>query len=84
MGRVWQVQEAKNCFSELVDEAIAHGPQVITRRGKETAVLLSYDEFRKLSAPPMKLSEFFRNSLMAEADLEITRDTSSQRAGIDL
>jgi hypothetical protein len=32
MSRVWQLQEAKNKFSEVVEEAMAHGPQVITNK----------------------------------------------------
>jgi prevent-host-death family protein len=40
MARTWQLQEAKNRFSEVVEEALKEGPQVITRRGVETAVVL--------------------------------------------
>ncbi len=79
MARTWQLQQAKNCFSEVIDEAIAHGPQVITRRGKETAVIISYDEYRSLNARRTKLSEFFRNSPMFGADLDLSRDTSASR-----
>jgi len=39
MARVWQLQEAKNKFSEVVDEALKHGPQVITKRGVETVIV---------------------------------------------
>lgn len=62
MARVWQLQEAKNKFSEVVEEAIASGPQVITRRGIETAVVLSYDDYRSLLLKRKKLSVFFRES----------------------
>jgi prevent-host-death family protein len=40
---------AKNRLSELVDEACAHGPQVITRRGRNAAVVVGYDDFLELS-----------------------------------
>lgn len=43
----WQLQDAKARFSELVDEAVAKGPQIITRRGIETAVVVSIDEWRR-------------------------------------
>ncbi len=33
MGSVWQLQEAKNKFSEVVEAALKDGPQVITKRG---------------------------------------------------
>jgi len=46
----WQLQEAKAKFSELVDKAEKEGAQVITRRGIETAVILPFDEWKRLSA----------------------------------
>ncbi len=48
MPRVWQVQEAKARFSEMLDSSVSEGPQVVTKRGVETAVLLSIDEWRRL------------------------------------
>jgi antitoxin Phd len=44
----WQVQHAKARFSELLDETLKNGPQVVTRRGVETAVVISIDEWRRL------------------------------------
>jgi len=44
----WQVQEAKQQFSRLVDLASSEGPQVVTRNGKEVAVVLGVDEYRRL------------------------------------
>jgi len=44
----WQVQDAKARFSELLDAAIKNGPQVVTRRGIETAVLIPIEEWRRL------------------------------------
>ena len=43
--------KAKNRLSEVVDKAIDQGPQVITRRGVETAVVLSFDDYRRLRKP---------------------------------
>lgn len=48
MKRTWQLQEAKARFSELVEETLAHGPQVVTKRGVETAVLVSFKEWQEL------------------------------------
>lgn len=45
----WQLQEAKAKLSELVDKAEKEGAQVITRRGIETAVILPFDEWKRLS-----------------------------------
>jgi antitoxin Phd len=46
---IWQLQTAKQKLSELVDRALAEGPQVISRRGRETAVVVSIADFRRLS-----------------------------------
>jgi antitoxin Phd len=44
----WQLQEAKARFSEFLDAAIEQGPQVVTRRGVEAAVLVPIEEWRRL------------------------------------
>jgi antitoxin Phd len=44
----WPVQEAKARFSELLEKSITEGPQVVTKRGVETAVLVPIDEWRRL------------------------------------
>lgn len=47
---VWPVQDAKARFSELLDTCLAEGPQIVTRHGRDTAVLVPADEWRRLSA----------------------------------
>jgi len=84
MPRIWQLQEAKNKLSEVVEEAIAHGPQVITRRGVEVVIVLSYPEYRTMLAKQQKLSTFFRESPLVGADLDLTRDKSGLRDDIAL
>jgi antitoxin Phd len=84
MKRVWQLQEAKNKLSEVVDEAIQHGPQIITKRGIEVAIVLSYSEYRKMITSQKKLSDFFRESPLAGVDLDLDRDTSHLREEIAL
>ena len=44
----WQVQHAKARFSEFLDVTMEEGPQVVTRRGIETAVLVPIEEWRRL------------------------------------
>lgn len=79
MTKVWQLQEAKSKFSEVVEEAINHGPQLITKRGVEAAVVLGYDDYRKLVMSKQKLSTFFRESPLAEVELDLSRDKSKIR-----
>jgi len=45
---VWQLQDAKARFSEFLDTALKKGPQVVTRRGVETAVLVPIEEWNRL------------------------------------
>jgi antitoxin Phd len=45
----WQLQEAKNAFSEVVNRALTEGVQTITRHGKPVVVVVSEEDFRKLS-----------------------------------
>jgi antitoxin Phd len=53
----WQVQDAKARFSELLDATLKNGPQVVTRRGIETAVMVPFEEWQRLqdaSKPSLK------------------------------
>ena len=80
MLRKWQLQEAKNKFSEVVEEAMKSGPQLITKRGAEAVILLSYADYRRLTVARRKLSAFFRESPLADAELDLRRDTSAARS----
>ena len=73
MESVWTLQDAKNRFSEVVEHALHEGPQTITRRGKETAVMLSISAFRALSGARGDLVRFFRKSPLAESELDLER-----------
>jgi antitoxin Phd len=48
--RTWPVQDAKAKFSELLDACLADGPQMVTKRGAEVAVLVSVQEWRRLQS----------------------------------
>ncbi len=79
----WQLQEAKNRLSEVVRKAISEGPQVITLHGSEAAVVVSAQDFGKMSRPKGKLVDFFRNSPLAGHKLTLTRSRDTGRK-IDL
>lgn len=54
---VWQVQDAKARFSELLDKTLENGPQVVSRRGVNAAVLVPIDQWERLqqrSRPSLK------------------------------
>jgi prevent-host-death family protein len=44
----WQVYDAKARFSEFLDATLKEGPQIITKRGVEAAVLISIEEWKRL------------------------------------
>jgi prevent-host-death family protein len=55
--RTWQVQDAKARFSELLETSLKEGPQIVTRRGVEAAVLVPIAQWRRLqqrSQPALK------------------------------
>jgi prevent-host-death family protein len=82
MRQVWQLQEAKSRFSEVVDKAIQDGPQMVTRRGREAVVVISCDEYARLRKPELGLVEFFRSSPLAGVELDLERDQSFAREDI--
>ncbi len=76
MPHTWQLQEAKNKLSEVVEAALHDGPQIITRRGAKTAVVLAYDDYRHMLANRQPLTAFLRASPLAETPLDLTRSTA--------
>ena len=48
--RAWPVQDAKARFSEFLDACTTQGPQMVTKRGTEAAVLVPMDEWRRMQA----------------------------------
>jgi prevent-host-death family protein len=44
----WQLQEAKSRFSEFLNAALKEGPQIVTRRGVEAAILVPIEEWRRM------------------------------------
>jgi len=76
---IWQLQEAKNRFSEVINKAIKEGPQIVTRHGEEVVVILSKAEYNQLKKSQTSLVEFFRQSPLVGIDLDLERDTSLPR-----
>lgn len=66
---VWPVQDAKARFSEFLERCLSEGPQMVTKRGAEAAVLVPVEEWRRLQAaarPSLKqllLTEIARKTL---------------------
>jgi prevent-host-death family protein len=79
VGPRWQLQEAKQRFSELIRSAQTDGPQFVTKHGQEVAVLINIDEYRRLRGGTRDLKEYLLSGPRFD-DLEITR--SAERARV--
>jgi len=82
-NKVWQLQEAKAKFSELVDEVLQDGYHTITRNGHPVVVVMSQKEFEKYRKPEDTLIDFFYKAPFPDEDLDLTRDKDLGRE-IDL
>jgi prevent-host-death family protein len=65
MNVSWQLQEAKQRFSELVRRTLEEGPQVVTRHGEEVVVVVPAKEYERLRG-----GEDFKDFLLSTPDLD--------------
>jgi len=75
----WQLQEAKNKLSQVIHDAQTAGPQTITVRGKDTAVVISTEDYQKLTHKKDSLLKFFQESPLADVELDLTRSKENGR-----
>ena len=79
----WPLAEAKNKFSEVFERALKEGPQRISRRGKDTVVVVAENEYSAMRGrkPPHKRGpkdfKEFLLSLRGLGPVEIERDRSA-------
>ena len=57
---VWQLQEAKSRFSEVVEQAIKHGAQTVTKHGRPAVVIISAEEYERSKRPAKPLMAALR------------------------
>ena len=79
MEHTWQLQEAKNKFSKLVEKAQHEGPQFVTKHGKESVVVLSVEEYKKIVKPKSDLFQFIQASPLSRTLIKIERNKSLAR-----
>lgn len=77
--------EAKNKLSEVIASAESGEPQIITKNGRKSAVVISYQEFERLTAKTIPLVEFLLDNPSRTDGIEIdtTRDKTAYVDGID-
>jgi len=73
----WQLQEAKQRFSELIRSVQVDGPQFVTKHGEEVAVVVSIADYRHLRGGQTDFKEFLRSA--PHVDLEVSRSASPAR-----
>lgn len=76
---VWQIQEAKAKFSQLIEDANIKGYQTITKQGEPVAVILSKKEFDKITQSKTSLLNFFKAAPCQEIELNIQRSKDLPR-----
>lgn len=80
MSAVWQVQEAKNHFSEVIDRALTEGPQTVTRHGKPVVRVVAVTEGDMQEPADDGFLEFLLSAPKVEGGLpEMPRDTNPGR-----
>ncbi|MDZ7724617.1 MAG: type II toxin-antitoxin system Phd/YefM family antitoxin [candidate division KSB1 bacterium] len=79
LNNSWQLQDAKNKFSNLVEKAKTIGPQIVTKHGEEAVVVLSISEYRKLLKPKQNIISFFRKSPLADYSIDLERNKEFPR-----
>ena len=75
----WALQDAKTRFSQVAEQAITYGPQFVTRRGRAAVVVVSADEYERLTRPPSSVTRFLLASPLAGSELTVDRDRSTGR-----
>ena len=71
MNNHWAVQDAKAKFSELLNACLAEGPQVVTKRGHETAVLITIKEWNTLKKYFSKSIKYSQLSMLGKSALKL-------------
>ena len=79
MDQTWQLQEAKNRFSELVNRTLQEGAQIVTRHGQKVVVVLPFEEYERMVRPKDTLAEFLLRSPLAGVELQVERDRNLPR-----
>jgi prevent-host-death family protein len=75
----WQVQEAKQRFSEVLRAAEAGEPQIVTKHGEEVAVVIDIAEYRRLRGESVGFMDFLRAEPLVDAEVDLVRPLETLR-----
>jgi len=79
MKTIWKLQDAKSQFSKLVKDALTRGPQFVTKRGDETVVVISVNEYEKLVSQKPVFKDFLLSCPKMDKDFKIERQKDYSR-----
>jgi antitoxin Phd len=74
----WSLQNAKARFSELVNVCRENGPQMVTRHGRDTVVVISAEEYRRRFAQRTNLKDFLLSAPRVDLSIERPKDTGRE------
>jgi len=75
----WTVAEAKAKLSEVIDQALSQGPQIVTRSGRKAVVIVAAEEWDRKTRRKGNLAEFFAASPLSESGLKAGRSKDDLR-----
>jgi prevent-host-death family protein len=76
----WQIQDAKQRFSEMIRAVVHDGPQIITRHGEEVAVVVDIAEYRRLTRPTVDLTGLLLGGPTLPSDaIEVLAEVEAER-----
>lgn len=81
--KAWPVQDAKARFSEMLEACVDDGPQLVLKRGAETAVLVSVAEWRRLKASARPSLKDLLMTNEARVDLPLPARGAARRRTVD-
>ena len=77
---VWQLQQAKARFSEVVNRAVDAGPQLVTRHGRPSVYIVSAETYqREFCRGDMDRKSVLRSGPLSDVDLNLSREQSAGR-----
>jgi len=79
MKNTWQFQDAKSKFSQLVENAMLNKPQFVTKHGNNAVVIISFEDYEKMTKPKNDLVSFLRDSPLMDLELDISRSKDLPR-----
>ena len=81
-AQTWTVAQAKAKFSEVIDRAMAEGPQTVTRKGRTAVVVVDAEEWNRKTRRVGTLANFFASSPLREGGLKLPRRTAPRKVDL--